>query len=98
MQIPAFILAALIFTCSAKAFAQSASPSPVQSRQGKATASDQLAEPGAVSTSRLALPFKRAWLHLTDEAMTIQPTLDGARIYLPLTGGRVFCLDRSTGA
>jgi len=98
MQIPALTLTALLFIFTADALAQSASQSPVQSKQGKAPAQDQLAEPGAVSTSRLALPFKRAWQHLTDDAMTIPPTLDGARLYLPLTGGRVFCLDRDTGA
>jgi outer membrane protein assembly factor BamB len=98
MQIPALIIAVLLFNFSAPALAQRASQSPVQSKQGKAPAADQPAEPGAVSTSRLALPFKRAWHHLTDDAMTLPPTLDGARIYLPLTGGRVFCLDRDTGA
>jgi outer membrane protein assembly factor BamB len=87
----------LLFGFSTTALAQSVSQSPVQPKQGKAPAADQLAEPGAVSTSRLALPFKRAWQHLTDDAMTLPPTLDGARIYLPLTGGRVFCLDRDTG-
>src|SRR5436305_5774017 len=98
MQIPALIITALLFSFSANALAQSASQSPVPSKPAKAPAADQLAEPGAVSTSRLALPFKRAWQHLTDDAMTLPPTLDGARIYLPLTGGRVFCLDRDTGA
>jgi outer membrane protein assembly factor BamB len=96
MQIPALIIIALLFNFAASVLAQSASQPPVQSRPGKAP--DQLAEPGAVSTSRLALPFKRTWQHLTDEAMTMPPTLDGARLYLPLTGGRVFCLDRDTGA
>lgn len=96
MRILSLIIAALLLTFSAQAFAQSAGQSPAPSPKSKAP--DQLAEPGAVSTSRLALPFKRAWLHLTDDAMTIQPTLDGARIYLPLTGGRVFCLDRTSGA
>src|ERR1700754_107618 len=98
MQIPSLIIAVLVFTFSAQAFAQSANPTPEQAKKGKLPVPEQLAEPGAVSTSRLALPFKRVWQHLTDDAMTIQPTLDGARIYLPLTGGRVFCLDRSTGA
>lgn len=98
MQIPALVITALLFNFAANVLAQSASQSPVQPKPGKAPAPDQLAEPGAVSTSRLALPFKRAWQHLTDDAMTIPPTLDGARLYLPLTGGRVFCLDRETGA
>ncbi len=98
MRIAAPLIAAWLFICTAGAFAQSASQSPAPAKPGKATATDQLAEPGAVSTSRLALPFKRAWQHLTDEATTLPPTLDGARIYLPLSGGRVFCLDRDTGA
>src|SRR5256885_8063607 len=94
MRIPSLIIAALLFNFSAHAFAQSASQSPVPSKPAKAPVQDQLAEPGAVSTSRLALPFKRAWQHLTDDAMTLPPTLDGARIYLPLTGGRRLCLAR----
>jgi outer membrane protein assembly factor BamB len=65
---------------------------------GKPTAQDQQAEAGATSTSKLALPFKRTWQHLTDGAASLAPTLDDARIYLPLTGGRVFCLDRQTGS
>src|SRR5689334_4330685 len=102
MRIVTFIIAASVCALSPDAFdlkasAQSARPSPAQSKPPKATP-DQLAEPGAVSTSPLALPFKRVWQHLTDEATTLPPTLDGARIYLPLTGGRVFCLDRDTGA
>src|SRR5947209_19511686 len=98
MQIVALIIAALLLNWSASALAQSAGSSPVQSKKDRAAAASQLAEPGAVSTSRLALPFKRAWQHLTDDAVTIPPTLDGARLYLPLTGGRVFCLDRDSGA
>jgi outer membrane protein assembly factor BamB len=100
MRIVAFIIVAS-FAFGVDTLAQRAKPSPTQSTQTKAqttTTPNQLAEPGAVSTSRLALPFKRAWQHLTDEATTLPPTLDGARIYLPLTGGRVFCLDRDTGA
>src|SRR2546423_14560050 len=96
MQIPALIITALLFSFSANALAQGVSQSPVPSKPAKAPAADQLAEPGAVSTSRLALPFKRAWQHLTDDAMTLPPTLDGARIYLPLTGGRGFFLHRHT--
>src|SRR5256714_15695241 len=97
MQIPALIITALLFSFSANALAQGVSQSPVPSKPAKAPAADQLAEPGAVSTSRLALPFKRAWQYLTDDALALPPTLDGARIYLPLAGGRVFCLDRGTG-
>jgi len=57
-----------------------------------------VAEAGATSTSRLALPFKRAWLYLTDEASTVPPASDASRIYLPLTGGRIVCLDREAGS
>src|SRR5712692_9649831 len=56
------------------------------------------AEAGAASTSPLALPFKRAWQYLTDSASPLPPTIAGAYIYLPLTGGRVLCLDRETGS
>lgn len=59
---------------------------------------DSLAEAGATSTSKLALPFRRTWQHLTGGATPLSPTLDDARIYLPLTGGRVSCLDRQTGS
>jgi len=96
MRIPALIIAALLLSFSARAFAQS-SEATAQAKQNKAATANPLAEPGAVSTSRLALPFKRVWQHLTDDALAVPPTLDGARIYLPLTGGRVFCLDRDTG-
>src|SRR5215218_3188900 len=58
----------------------------------KTTAQQPVAEAGAVSTSRLALPFKPAWRHLTQDAITLPPSVDDARIYLPLTGGRVFSL------
>jgi outer membrane protein assembly factor BamB len=63
----------------------------------KTNASQPVAESGAVSTSRLAMPFKRAWRHLTEDAITLPPSVDDSRIYLPLAGGRVFCLDRQTG-
>jgi outer membrane protein assembly factor BamB len=59
---------------------------------------EALAEAGATSTSRLALPFKRAWQYLTDEGSTLAPSIDDARIYMALAGGRVVCLDRETGA
>ena len=66
--------------------------------KGKRAAEAALpAEAGAVSTSTLALPFKRAWQYLTDGATTLPPTVDETRIYLPLAGGRVLCLDRATG-
>jgi outer membrane protein assembly factor BamB len=66
--------------------------------QSKRAAQDLTPEAGATSTSLLALPFKRAWHYLTDSASTIPPSVDDARIYLPLAGGRVLCLDRETGA
>ena len=56
------------------------------------------AEFGAVSTSRLALPFKQAWQYLTDAEMAFRPSVDETRVYLPLEGGRIVCLDRHTGA
>ncbi|HSE37147.1 MAG TPA: PQQ-binding-like beta-propeller repeat protein, partial [Blastocatellia bacterium] len=56
------------------------------------------AEAGATSTSRLALPFKRAWQYLTNDTSTLAPSMDDARIYLALAGGRVICLDRETGS
>lgn len=65
--------------------------------QRKRAAEELTAEAGATSTSRLALPFKRAWHYLTDSASTVPPSIDDARIYLPLAGGRVLCLDRETG-
>jgi outer membrane protein assembly factor BamB len=64
----------------------------------RAGAKVAIAEAGATSTSRLALPFKRAWQYLTDSASTKPASLDGSRIYLPLEGGRVICLERETGA
>src|SRR4030095_8707940 len=67
-------------------------------RAGGGTQKEALAEPGAPSPSRLALPCKRAWQYLTDEASTLAPSIDDARIYLALAGGRVVCLDRETGA
>lgn len=65
--------------------------------QNRRAAKDLTAEAGATSTSRLALPFKRAWQYLTDSASAVPPSVDDARIYLPLAGGRVLCLDRETG-
>lgn len=59
---------------------------------------DMRPEAGATSTSHLALPFKRAWLYLTDSASTLAPSMDDARIYLPLSGGRIVCLDRESGS
>ena len=46
-------------------------------------------EGATISSSRLALPFKRSWRYLTDSAAMLPPTLDALRVYLPLAGGRV---------
>jgi outer membrane protein assembly factor BamB len=62
----------------------------------KNNAPETIAEAGASSTSILALPFKRAWLY-ADDITTLAPTLDQSRVYLPLVGGRVVCLERDTG-
>jgi len=67
-------------------------------KAGRAAEQEPLSEAGATSTSRLALPFKRAWQYLTNETSTLAPSLDDARIYLALAGGRVVCLDRETGS
>src|SRR5262245_29088428 len=48
---------------------------------------ESVAERGATSSSPLALPFKRAWQYLTDEASTLPPSVDDERIYMPLSGG-----------
>jgi outer membrane protein assembly factor BamB len=56
-----------------------------------------LSENGAFSTSKLALPFKKLWQYL-DDVMTLAPTIDEVHVYLPLTGGRVICLERTTGS
>src|SRR5882672_10732527 len=82
--------------------------SPVQTRQqrkaeakqkaGRGAEKESRPEAGATSTSPLALPFKRAWQYLTNEASTLAPSVDDAHIYLPLAGGRVICLDRQTGS
>jgi outer membrane protein assembly factor BamB len=80
------------------ALAQSARPqSPAPSGAKKSEAQEGLAEAGATSTSSLALPFKRAWLY-ADDLTTLAPALDEARVYLPLVGGRVVCLERDSGA
>ena len=55
-------------------------------------------EGSSISSSRLALPFKRSWQYLTDSAAMLPPTLDALRIYLPLAAGRVVCLDLETGS
>jgi outer membrane protein assembly factor BamB len=63
----------------------------------KNRARETVAEAGASSASSLALPFKRAWLY-ADDLTTLAPTLDETRVYLPLAGGRVICLERETGS
>ncbi len=67
-----------------------------QDKPGK-SAAGQTESPAPVSTSRLALPFKKAWQYLTHSASPFPPAVDDSRIYLPLAGGRVICLNRETG-
>jgi outer membrane protein assembly factor BamB len=69
-----------------------------EAKQKAADEQDARSENGATSTSRLALPFKRAWQYLTNDASSLTPSVDAERIYLPLAGGRVVCLDRQIGA
>src|SRR5215510_11384454 len=52
----------------------------------------------ATSNSKLALPFKRAWVYISDSVLTLPPSLDGSHIYLPMAGGVVICLDRASGS
>jgi outer membrane protein assembly factor BamB len=76
---------------------QAARPQSQPGRQlPPSRAQEAPAEAGAVSNSILALPFKRLWLY-ADDITTLAPTLDEARIYLPLVAGRVVCLERDTG-
>ena len=49
-------------------------------------------------TSRLALPFKKSWVYLTDGGLPLPPTADGGRIFVPLAGGNVACLNSKTGS
>lgn len=69
-----------------------------EAKQNAGREQELVSEGGATSTSRLALPFKRAWQYLTNETTTLAPSIDDARIYLALAGGRVVCLDRETGS
>src|SRR5689334_17498392 len=84
-----------ILILSIMVVAQDKSQNQQSKQQRKAEAKQQAAEQqpraeaGATSTSRLALPFKRAWQYITNDALTVAPTLDETRIYLPLAGGRV---------
>src|SRR6185503_782393 len=93
----ALLLASYSGPVSSQAPGQTTSSKPNKTAP-QSNADRSAAEPGATSLSKLALPFKRAWQRLTEDAITLAPTLDSARIYLPLAGGRVFCLDRETGA
>ncbi|MEW6206825.1 MAG: PQQ-binding-like beta-propeller repeat protein [Acidobacteriota bacterium] len=81
MQIIAFMLSVLLL---------------LQSGQDRPIAAEQTIEP-PVSTSRLALPFKKAWQYLTDSASPFPPAVDDSRIFLPLAGGQMLCLNRETG-
>jgi outer membrane protein assembly factor BamB len=65
-------------------------------QSGKDKLAEQTIEP-PVATSRLALPFKKVWQYLTDSAAPFPPAVDDSRIFLPLAGGRLLCLDRETG-
>ena len=77
---------------------QSKKDKKAEAQQGRGDArAHEASEPAATSNSRLALPFKRAWQYLTDSATTQPASVDGTRIYLPLDGGRIICLDRATG-
>lgn len=106
MRISALIISILLFTLAhpgskPELLAQTAKrPDKIDLKQtnGPARVRQTQTEAGATSTSKLALPFKRSWQHLTEDAVTLSPTLDSAHIYLPLAGGRVFCLDRPTGS
>src|ERR1044072_4571217 len=99
MKIPSLIIFAALLTQSSPistAHAQAVNKTPADTKQAaeRAASQESLAEPGATSSSKLALPFKRAWQRLTEDAITLAPTLDSERISLPLAGGHVFCLDR----
>ncbi len=76
---------------------QSSAPNKTSQDKKPLDKEELVAEGGAVSTSKLALPFKKLWQYL-DEVTTLAPTVDEGRIYLPLTGGRVIALERETGA
>jgi len=100
MQIIAIVLAALIFTNGSEAAFSSSVHSPQKSRskQRKADRANRLSTKRAVSTSRLALPFKQSWQYLTDHATTLAPAVDQNHVYIALTGGMVICLDLQSGA
>ena len=98
------VLLSLLGLCTSLIPSSNAFPQAKQDRKAQAkqkTTTEQEpppAEGGATSTSHLALPFKRLWKYLTDEASSLSPSIDSERIYLPLAGGRVVCLDRESGS
>src|SRR5215831_54114 len=67
-------------------------------RLDRQTRTRSVAEGGAVTASKLGMPFKRLWQYLTEFATTLSPTLDQDRIYIPLRDGRVTSLERETGS
>jgi outer membrane protein assembly factor BamB len=69
-----------------------------EDRRNRRSREETVAEGGAVTASRLGMPFKRQWQYLTDNATTLSPTLDQDRIYIPLRDGSVICLERETGS
>src|SRR4030095_9157195 len=103
-----FLLVTFVAAVAATAQSGPDTIGPTQTKKEKKAASKQKTgresevetrpEAGATSTSHLALPFKRAWQYLTDSASTLAPSVDDGHIYLPLAGGRVICLDRSSGS
>ena len=97
LVIPPVVLAQSGGQSTGSTKSQQAQKAKSKAKRGSAQESDVRAEAGATSTSPLSFPFKRAWQYLTDSASTLPPTIAGARIFLPLSGGRVLCLDRDTG-
>ncbi|HJQ70228.1 MAG TPA: PQQ-binding-like beta-propeller repeat protein [Blastocatellia bacterium] len=87
----------LLIATGASAWAQQ-DKNANQAPAGKREQAGSTAEGAAVSSSRLALPFKRSWQYLTDSAAMFPPALDALRVYLPLAAGRVVCLDLDTGS
>jgi outer membrane protein assembly factor BamB len=94
IRITAAIILLVALNASLLAQGKRTKPGRASGRSGP----QSLAEPGATSTSRLALPFKLTWQHLTEKASPITPTVDGSRIFFPLAGGEILCLDRENGA
>lgn len=42
--------------------------------------------------------FKKAWEYRSGDALAVPPAVEGGRVFLALSGGRVVCLDRLTGS